>query len=141
MCSTGQLRGSVVQGSGGSAGAIGVDLALTNTGSGTCTLQGWSGVSLVGDSNGTQLGAAARQDRATYPHATVALRSGGTAYVPVEITQAQNYSASTCKPQQAQGFRVYPPGQTASLYIPYSVTACTTGVDLLTVSAIQTSAK
>jgi hypothetical protein len=51
--------------------------------------------------------------------------------------QALNYSESECKPKPADGFRVYPPGSTESLFIKDAgVTACTSdSVSLLTVGA------
>jgi hypothetical protein len=114
-----------------------VTLVLTNTGSKQCSLQGWPGVSFVGNGNGTQLGNAAEFDRST-PHATVVLQAGGTAQAPLKIAQAMDYSESDCKPQKADGFRVYPPGSTDSLFVKDdSVTACTTTtVNLLTVGAL-----
>jgi hypothetical protein len=114
-----------------------VTIVLTNNGSAPCDLQGWPGVSFVGDGNGTQLGKAADLDRST-PHPTVTLAAGGTAKAPLKITQAGNYSDDDCKPKAADGFRVYPPGSTESLFIKETdFTACTvTTVGLLTVGAL-----
>jgi hypothetical protein len=114
-----------------------VTIVLTNNGSAPCDLQGWPGVSFVGDGNGTQLGKAAGLDRST-PHPTVTLAAGGTAKAPLKITQAGNYSADECKPKAADGFRVYPPGSTESLFIKNTdFTACTVAtVALLTVGAV-----
>lgn len=137
QCDTGDLSGSIAQGGGGAAGSVEVTLVLTNNGSGECSLQGWPGVSFVGDGNGTQLGAAAEFDRST-PHPTVVLQPGGTAQAPLRITQALNYPEADCGPKQADGFRVYPPGSTESLFVKDAgVTACTTdSVSLLTVGAL-----
>lgn len=109
---------------------------LTNTGTADCSLQGWPGVSLVGNGNGTQLGKAADFDRST-AHSTVTLSPGASAKAPLRITQAHNYSNDDCKPQTADGFRIYPPGSTASLFIQDStVTACNSQtISLLTVQA------
>ncbi|WP_285115861.1 DUF4232 domain-containing protein [Leifsonia sp. fls2-241-R2A-40a] len=140
QCDTGNLAGSIAQGSGGAAGSVEVTLVLTNNGSAECSLQGWPGVSFVGDGNGTQLGAAAQFDRST-PHPTVVLKPGGTAQAPLKITQALNYPDADCKPKPADGFRVYPPGSTASLFIAYpGQTACTSeSISLLTVGALTGS--
>lgn len=137
QCATSQLSGSIGAGGGGAAGSVEVTLVLTNNGSAPCSLQGWPGVSFVGDGNGTQLGKPAAFDRST-PHATVVLQPGGTARAPLKIVQAMNYPEADCKPQKADGFRVYPPGSTESLFVKDdSVTACTTTtVDLLTVGAL-----
>ncbi len=68
-CDTGSLAGSIESGSGGAAGSTYVHLALRNTGSSTCTLQGWPGVSFVGGGDGSQIGAAATRatNRRTRP--------------------------------------------------------------------------
>lgn len=137
QCDTGDLSGTIGKGGGGAAGSVEVTIVLTNNGSKECSLQGWPGVSLVGDGNGTQLGAAAELDRST-PHPTVVLQPGGTAQAPLKITQALNYPEADCKPKPADGFRVYPPGSTESLFVKDAgVTACTSeSVSLLTVGAL-----
>lgn len=137
QCDTAKLTGSIGQGGGGAAGSVEVTLVLTNTGTTPCALQGWPGVSFVGDGNGTQLGKAADFDRST-PHPTVNLAPGGTATAPLKIAQALNYSTSDCQPKPADGFRVYPPGSKESLFIKDAdVTACTSDtISLLTVGAL-----
>lgn len=137
LCSASQLSGSVAAGAGGAAGAVGVTLVLTNTGTQPCTLQGWPGVSFVGNGNGTQLGNAAQFDRST-PHPTITLTPGAHAQAPLLITNAGNYSSSDCSPQTADGFRVYPPGSTTALFVKVAgLTACaSTGVNLLSVGAL-----
>ncbi|GAA4675813.1 DUF4232 domain-containing protein [Frondihabitans cladoniiphilus] len=136
-CATSVLTGAVVEGSGGAAGSTYVDLKLTNTGSASCTLQGWPGVSFVAGSAGTQVGAAAKFDRTT-THATVTVPAGGSTRAVLQIVQAGNYSSEDCSPVQAAGFRVYPPGQKASLFVAYPVPACNSAsVSLLTVGAFQ----
>jgi hypothetical protein len=125
QCDTSNLSGTIAAGGGGAAGSVEVTLVLTNNGSSECSLQGWPGVSFVGDGNGTQLGKAADFDRST-AHSTVTLAPGGTAQAPLKITQALNYPTADCTPQQADGFRVYPPGSTESLFVKdANVTACT----------------
>lgn len=137
QCATSNLTGSMGKGGGGAAGSVEVTIVLTNTGSTQCSLQGWPGVSFVGDGNGTQLGSAAQFDRTT-PHDTVVLQPGGTAQAPLKITQALNYPDADCKPKPADGFRVYPPGSTESLFVKAdNYTACTTTtVNLLTVGGL-----
>lgn len=136
-CTTAELAGSIVAGSGGAAGSTYVDLALTNKGTSACALQGWPGVSFVGSGNGTQIGAAAKFDRSS-AHPTITVVAGGNAKAVVQIVQAGNYNSATCSPVTADGFRVYPPGQKASLYIAHSAPACRAkNVDLLTVGAFH----
>ncbi|WP_069712714.1 DUF4232 domain-containing protein [Curtobacterium sp. ER1/6] len=123
-CATGSLAGSIEAGSGGAAGSTYVHLALRNTGSSTCTLQGWPGVSFVGGGDGSQIGAAAT--RATEsPHPTVTLAPGAVAVAPLQVTTAANYPTEKCQPVAADGFRVYPPGSKESLFVRDSdFTAC-----------------
>ncbi|WP_354569742.1 DUF4232 domain-containing protein [Glaciihabitans sp. UYNi722] len=139
-CSTSELTGTLGEGSGGAAGSIGVRLVLTNTSAKSCILQGWPGVSFVGGGNGTQIGVPAKQDRSgQYPHDTVTLAAGGAASVPLLIAQALDYSMADCQPRDADGFRVYPPGQKGALFIADAgVKACAgKGVVLPTASAVQ----
>ena len=137
QCATADLAGTIGEGGGGAAGSVEVTIVLTNTGSRQCSLQGWPGVSFVGDGNGTQLGKPAELDRST-PHPTVVLQPGGAAKAPLRITQALNYPEADCGPKPADGFRVYPPGSTESLFIKdANVTACTSNsISLLQVGAL-----
>jgi hypothetical protein len=137
QCDTAGLTGSITSGGGGAAGSVAVTIVLTNNGAKACTLQGWPGVSFVGDGNGTQLGASAEQDQSA-AHPTVSLAPGGTATAPLRIAQALNYSSDTCNPQKPDGLRVYPPGSTAALFVKYTdMTACASkAVSLLTVGAL-----
>lgn len=136
-CTTASLAGSVESGSGGAAGSTYVHLALRNTGSTTCTLQGWPGVSFVGGGSGEQIGAPATRDEAS-AHPTVTLAPGAVAVAPLKITQAENYPTATCDPVSADGFRVYPPGSTESLFVRDSgITACrSTDAGLLSVQGL-----
>lgn len=136
-CTTSSLAGTIERGSGGAAGSVWVHIALRNTGTAPCTLQGWPGVSFVGGGNGSQIGAAADRDESS-PHPTVTLATGQTAVAPLKVTQAGNYPSAECAPTQPDGFRVYPPGSTASLFIRDSdQTACADdGASLLVVQAL-----
>jgi hypothetical protein len=116
-----------------------LSIILTNTGTAACTVQGWPGVSFVGNGNGTQIGAAAKLNR-DVPHPTVTLRQGASAqaYVYIEVAEAMDTSA--CHPTPADGLRVYPPGNRQSLFIKglgaSNGHACaSSSVDLLSVNA------
>ena len=139
-CTVDELQGGIDDGGGGAAGSVGVALILTNAGDRTCELQGWPGVSFVGGGDGTQLGASATLDRST-AHPTVEIAPGGYAQAILTMVQAGNYDDAECEPQQSEGFRVYPPGSTASLYIEAGgrlFTACTSpDVQQLSVGAIE----
>ncbi|OII37633.1 hypothetical protein BIV02_04080 [Curtobacterium sp. MMLR14_014] len=115
-CAASSLAGRIEAGSGGAAGSVIVHLVLENTGSTTCTVQGWPGVSFVGGGTGKQIGAAAVAEKSS-PHPTVALAPGKTAVAPLKIVRAENYSAGDCSPKTPDGFRVYPPGSKQSLFV------------------------
>jgi hypothetical protein len=138
-CTSAHLRASIaVNDGGGAAGSTYVNVVLTNKGTASCTLQGWPGVSFVGGGNGTQIGKPAVFDR-TSAHATVTVVPQGTVSSVLRISQADNYSNADCSPTKADGFRIYPPGQKASLFAQETgFTACASKtVSLLTVSGLK----
>lgn len=122
MCSTAQLSGNVGERNGQAAGSgAGMNqerlaIILTNTGQRPCTLQGWPGVSYVGDGNGTQLGSSAVLDRTT-AHPTVTLAPHASAQAPIDFVAVAVFPASSCRPQPVDGLRVYPPGNKQALLI------------------------
>lgn len=139
-CLAGDLSGAAeTDEGGGAAGSFGLRLMLVNDGAASCYLQGWPGVSFVGGGDGTQLGEPATQDRSgRYDDATVVLEPGGSAYAPLVVEQALNYANADCQSRDADGFRVYPPGDEGSLFIEADdLVACTTGVELLEVGPMQ----
>jgi Protein of unknown function (DUF4232) len=125
----------------GAAGSTYDTVRLTNTGTATCMLYGYPGVSLVGHGNGTQIGAAADRDNSVAPTA-VHIGPGGSTTFVVRLVQAGSYPRSTCSPTPADGFRIYPPGSTAALYLPLkAATGCAkTTVHLLTVRPVGRTA-
>jgi hypothetical protein len=107
-------------------------LRLTNMGNGPCVLGGYGGVSFVGR-HGDQIGAAAERDPSTGVRRVV-LRPGQGAEARLRVTEAGNYDASECHPQTARGLRVYPPNETASLFVRHRFDACDSpDVQLLTI--------
>lgn len=96
-------------------------MKLTNRGTSPCHIYGFGGLSFVGYGNGTQVGAAAdRVGTAT----GFDIAPGRSAVSEVDVTVAQNYSAADCRPTPVDGFRVYPPDQTRSLFVPFTTTGC-----------------
>ena len=66
------------------------------------------------------------------------LGAGKTANALLRITQALNYPATTCSPAKTAYLQVFPPNQTAAIYVPYSATGCSaTSVKLLTIGVVQ----
>lgn len=107
---------------GGAAGSQGSYLIFTNTSAGTCTLYGFPGVSFVAGDQGTQVGDAFRRNEG--PKKTVSVAPGKTAYSQLVLVNASVYDKADCKPVSARGFRVYPPEETASVFVSQSQTAC-----------------
>jgi hypothetical protein len=120
----------------GAAGSIFYTLELTNLSSGTCTVQGYPGVSAV-NLAGHTLGSAAARDHATTPH-LVTLARGATATAVLRIVEAGNFPSSACHQVTAAGLRVYPPNSTTSKVVPFPFAACSrTGPQYLSVRAVR----
>ncbi|WP_375426663.1 DUF4232 domain-containing protein [uncultured Friedmanniella sp.] len=126
---------------GAAAGSNYVLLTYRNTGADTCVLTGFPGVSFVGHGDGTQLGDPAVRNHANSA-SPVRLVAGATATSLLQIANAGNYSATDCAPTTADGFRVYPPGSRASVFVRFPASACqrsTAGSPQLSVSPVGTS--
>lgn len=106
----------------GAAGTVYQAVRLRNTSGRTCTLQGFPGVSYVTGDNGAQVGAAAVHQGAE--GAVVRVAPSAVASVDVGMVNVQNFEAAACKPTPVRGLRVYPPNETASLFLPISGTGC-----------------
>ena len=113
-------------------------LQFTNTGQRTCTLQGFPGVSYVTGDNGQQVGLPANRSGNQGP--TITLRPGGSTNAGLVIVNASPFPADQCKPVDVRGLRVYPPNETAAMFLPTSGQGCAGSVGpLLTVSSVGTS--
>ena len=133
-CTTGDLVVWLDTMGNGAAGSSYYNLEFTNVSAHACSVSGYPGVSAVNVA-GTQIGSAAGHD-AEHPATLITLSSavatgglGGfmsnnTATVILQITDAGNYSNSTCGRVVSAGLRVYPPDQTASKMIPYPFVTC-----------------
>jgi hypothetical protein len=120
----------------GSAGAVEQTIVFTNTSGATCTLYGYPGVSLVSAQPYTQIGAAAQRS-STVPVKLITLAAGAAANAVVQIADAQNFPTASCGPTQAAFLRVYPPNQTAPVYLADSAEGCSEPVQTLTITAVQ----
>jgi hypothetical protein len=116
-CVTGDLKGSFGTGDAG-AGSQFLPLMLTNTTSRTCELVGYPGVSYVTGDDGHQVGPAAAMDGPRNPQ--VDLSAGKAAVAQLRLVNVANFDAGACKPVAVRGVRVYPPGDTASLFVPFA---------------------
>jgi hypothetical protein len=137
-CVTSALTLSI-SGANGAAGSTYETLDLQNSGSVTCTLEGYPGVSYVTGNAGTQVGAAATRDPSSSV-VLVTLAPGATATAQLRLIDAGNFDATTCQITPVLGFRVYPPNQTAAGFVAASGEACaSTSVQDLYVGAVQPS--
>lgn len=98
-------------------------IVLKNVSGHACHTGGYSGVSYVGDGNGTQIGAAAvRQDQAAVK--TFVVKTGGRLRSPIDEVSAFNFRKKTCKRAHVDGFRVYVPNATRSQYVKHPTVGC-----------------
>jgi hypothetical protein len=122
-CATRDLKATVGVAQ-GAAGSVYQVIDFTNIGTASCSLYGYPGIALAGGSPVTQIGMAASRSPQAGP-ALVTLKPGDVANTLLRITQAQ----------------IYPPNQTTPIYLGYKSTGCSaTGVNLLTVSVVQSGA-
>lgn len=121
VCTSATLDVSLGRGE-GAAGTVYKPLRLTNAGDHACTIHGFPGVSYVAGDNGEQVGAAAyREGDKGEP---ITLDPGQTASSDVGMVNVGNYDPADCQPQPVRGLRVYPPHDTASMFVEYQRTGC-----------------
>lgn len=135
-CATSELAASLGQGN-GAAGSTIIPLEFRNTSGSACTLYGYPGVSFVTGPGGSQIGTSASEDNAT-PRTLVTLSPGSTVHALLQVAVAQNYPPSKCHLVQVHWLRIFPPGQTAPLYVKFNSATCT--AKSIRVLAVQTVA-
>jgi hypothetical protein len=107
---------------GGAAGSQGEFLVFTNKSGKTCTLYGYPGVSFVAGGNGTQVNVPFTRTAGT--KSTIKLTAGGKAYAPIQLVDYLNYPTADCKPVTIRGYRVYPPDETAAVFVSAPQKVC-----------------
>jgi hypothetical protein len=120
-CTSGGLSLALGTGDAG-AGSVYRPLVFTNTGSATCELRGFPGVSYVAGDDGHQVGPAAAMSGDRGDQVNIA--PGKTAVAQLQLVNVQNFDAAACSPTPVRGLRVYPPGDTASLFVAMDGTGC-----------------
>jgi hypothetical protein len=106
-----------------------------NVSSVACFVQGYPGVSFVAGADGHQVGNAAVRVAGAAPR--VGLSPQRSAAATLAVVDAGNYGAA-CQLTAVRGFRVYPPGQTAALYLPHVDQACAnTAITTLRIGPLQ----
>ncbi|WP_457972591.1 DUF4232 domain-containing protein [Arthrobacter sp. D1-17] len=134
-CRASALEASTNASGGGAAGSVYMQLILTNSGSVPCHLNGFAGVSLTNGRAGEPIGAPARRDTST-PAVNVLLAPGRAGSAVLRYTQARNHSDCVLVP--AAGFRIYPPEETASLFVAQPSDACSNAsIELLAIGPFQ----
>ena len=94
------------------------------------------GVQPLGGGTGEQIGVPAQRDTTQAP-VMITLNPGQSARARLQITRAENYGG-VCNLKPADGFRVYPPGATDALFLPYTANGCgNPKIILLHVGAFQ----
>ncbi len=121
-CHSSQLSAALTNVS-GAAGTIYSHLTFTNKSATSCTMSGYPGVSFV-DGAGHQIGSAT--PRLSGYGGTVTLAAGtGTAAALFLYHDAYVGTSTECAtPVAASGLRVYPPGETAALFVADKTMAC-----------------
>ena len=120
----------------GYAGGVYETIVFTNTSGTTCTLFGYPGVSLVSAPPYNQIGLAAQRSTNT-PAKQITLATGASANAQLQIVDALNFGSATCSPTKAAFLRVYPPDQTAPVYLANTSETCAQSVQTLFISAVQ----
>ena len=139
-CPTSALKSSAGTGN-GAAGSTYYPLEFTNTSSSACTLFGYPGVSFVtaAGSGGSQIGGAASRNPAVTSQ-LVTLAPGSTAHATLQVVNAMNYPEAECHLVTARTLKIFPPNQTAPIYVSFTAPACSghaKSVHILAVEAVQ----
>jgi hypothetical protein len=134
-CATSSLK--VKQGlAQGYAGGVYEVIDFTNTSNSPCSLLGYPGVSLVTGAH-TQIGLAAKRSTTSGTVKLITLAPGATANATLQIVDALNFPSSTCGPTKAAALKVYPPNQTAPVYLSNTSEACTKSVQTMNIGPVQ----
>ena len=135
-CATSSL--DVKQGLGqGYAGGVYEVIDFTNTSNAPCSLYGYPGVSLVTGPPYTQVGLAAKRSTTSGQVKLITLAPGATANALLQIVDALNYPSATCGPTKAAALKVYPPNQTAPVYLANTSIACSKPVQTMNIGPVQ----
>ncbi|MGP4019999.1 DUF4232 domain-containing protein [Saccharopolyspora sp. 5N708] len=116
LCKAGDLQLSFGRG-GAAAGTAYRPLIFTNVSGQQCVIQGFPGVSYVGGEDGHQVGPAAYRNGEK--GAAVTLGPGEQASAVIGFVTVENYPAEVCRPEPVKGLRIYPPQETAAMFIPF----------------------
>ncbi len=137
-CPTSALKVAMGQGN-GAAGSTYYPLDFTNDSGGACTLFGYPGVSFVTSVGGGQIGRAASRNPA-FASELVTIAAGGVAHTTLQVVNAENFPHAACHLATAHWLKIYPPNQTAPLYLRFTARTCSgqaRSVNILAVEAVR----
>ncbi|GAA0917035.1 hypothetical protein GCM10009558_027070 [Virgisporangium aurantiacum] len=107
----------------------GMKLVLTNIAPQRCLLTGYPRVAFAQGPDGPTVGA----DFTRTPSARqleLRMAQGAAGEVSMRLARAGTYDPAACRPAPVAGFRVYPPEQSESVFVPYPTETCSVpGVD------------
>jgi uncharacterized protein DUF4232 len=137
-CPTSALHISTGQGN-GAAGSQFVPIIFTNISGDTCSLYGFPGVSFVteGSGGGSQIGRAADRSNLVASQ-LITLVPGADAHATLQVVNAANFPAAKCQLVNAHWLKIYPPNQTAPLFLHFSAQACASHAKTVGVLNVQT---
>nr|WP_305788852.1 DUF4232 domain-containing protein [Actinoplanes lichenis] len=110
---------------GGSAGHHSEYLIFENVTGKACSLEGYPGVSFVTGDSGKQVGKAFARAGGDTP--LIMLTPGDRVHATIQIADPRNVDAGDCKPVEVRGYRIYPPDETAAVFVSKPQTACSAG--------------
>jgi hypothetical protein len=137
-CATSALHVAVPTGAGNAAaGSSYYPVQFANTSSSPCTLYGYPGVSFVTAVGGSQIGIPATRNPALAAR-LVTLSPGQTVHAELQVADAQNYPPTDCGLVTAHWLKIYPPNQTAPVYVSFTAQTCSKPKTILSVQTVQT---
>ena len=137
-CATSALHVAVpTAGGNAAAGSSYYPMQFANTSSSPCTLYGYPGVSFVTAVGGSQIGIPATRNPALAAQ-LVTLSPGQTVHAELQVADAQNYPPADCGLVTAHWLKIYPPNQTAPVYVSFTAQTCSKAKTILSVQTVQT---
>lgn len=137
LCRSESLDVSATSGDAG-AGSLYYTIELRNTGSRTCELAGFPGVSAVDSRGGDQIGAPAGRSGERSELVTLGKGDSATASLRVVNVGTGGGPIEGCDPETAAGLLVYPPGLEEAQFVSVkNLHACGSDTPFMTVSPVR----
>lgn len=119
-CTASHLRMSLGQPQ-GAASTTYMDVVLTNTGAGSCSLTGYPTAFLT-DNHGGVVGSGASPDP-EYAPSKLTIAHNASVHAVVGFPNAANFQAGACS-SASNNLRIYPAGLSTSLQLPFTQYSC-----------------